>query len=89
MRVRVKLVNQILPRLTEGQKIWLNGYLSASPTGSFPNEKFIGGEVRAISNSVITATKEVTILFGSQTGNSQSLAKKFTKIFKLMISRLL
>lgn len=76
---QVKLLNQILPRLTEGQKIWLNGYLSASPTDSFPIEEVSGDEVRAIANSVITATKEVTVLFGSQTGNSQSLAKKFTK----------
>lgn len=76
---QVKLLNQILPRLTEGQKIWLNGYLSASPTGSFPIEEIIGGEVRAPSNSVNIATKEVTVLFGSQTGNSQSLAKKLAK----------
>ena len=76
---QVKLLNQILPRLTEGQKIWLNGYLSASPTGSFPIEEISGDEVQAITNSAITATKEVTVLFGSQTGNSQSIAKKFAK----------
>jgi sulfite reductase (NADPH) flavoprotein alpha-component len=68
-----ELLNRILPTLTESQKIWLSGYLFTS------------------QNSIIQATseqkekkgestlKEVSILYGSQTGNAQRLALKAGK----------
>ncbi|MEK4230394.1 assimilatory sulfite reductase (NADPH) flavoprotein subunit [Solibacillus sp. FSL H8-0538] len=65
---QVKLLNELLPRLTEQQKIWLNGYLSAP---------FILEEVVQEETTVTVPTKEITVLFGSQTGNSQHLAEKF------------
>lgn len=73
---QVELLNQILPKLSEGQKIWLNGYLSAPIAAGFPIGGIIEREVPTISETAVTVTKEATILFGSQTGNSQALAKK-------------
>lgn len=68
---QVKLLNELLPQLTELQKFWLNGYLSV------PQAK------EAVTDSIIEEIKEVpvekkavTILYGSQTGNSQALAEK-------------
>lgn len=78
---QVTLLNQLLPKLTEPQKIWLSGYLSAVQLAS--------GEIAATSVAVLDApeklvqvevkSKEVTILYGSQTGNGQALAETLSK----------
>jgi len=71
---QTELLNRLLPTLTESQKIWLSGYLSASTA--------VTASAEPISNTELTEqkaaepiTKDITILFGSQTGNAQSLAK--------------
>ena len=66
---QVQLLNELLPNLTEQQKIWLNGYLSA-PLQVIANAT----EVQEISipQQKVTAT----IIYGSQTGNSQKLAER-------------
>ena len=76
---QVELLNQLLPALTETQQIWLGGYLSARQIGQQTTESSSTAvlEAQEIVKKVIT--KEVTILFGSQTGNSQALAGKLTK----------
>ena len=70
---QAELLNQLLPTLTEQQKIWLTGYLSAQAT-------LAGSEVVAPAPSaaapVQPVSKDVTVLYGSQTGNSEGLAKK-------------
>lgn len=70
---QAELLNQLLPTLTEQQKIWLTGYLSAQAT-------LAGSEVVAPAPSAAAAvqpvSKDVTVLYGSQTGNSEGLAKK-------------
>ncbi|WP_102692456.1 assimilatory sulfite reductase (NADPH) flavoprotein subunit [Rummeliibacillus pycnus] len=66
---QVQLLNELLPNLTEQQKIWLNGYLSA-PLQVIANAT----EVQEISIPHQTVT--ATIIYGSQTGNSQKLAEK-------------
>ncbi|WP_431027591.1 assimilatory sulfite reductase (NADPH) flavoprotein subunit [Lysinibacillus sp. LZ02] len=68
---QVKLLNEVIPNLTEQQKAWLTGYLSAATATSVP---VVVQEVE--SAPVPVQTKDITILFGSQTGNSQQLAKK-------------
>ncbi|RKN61284.1 assimilatory sulfite reductase (NADPH) flavoprotein subunit [Paenibacillus ginsengarvi] len=75
------LLNRLLPTLTEGQRSWLSGYLTAlalqgaaagAPVGSVP--------IAAVPTAAETAaSKEVTVLFGSQTGNCHGLAKKTSK----------
>ena len=37
MKNKLTLLNQLLPKLTEPQKIWLSGYLSARPIGKWGN----------------------------------------------------
>ncbi|MER3125236.1 assimilatory sulfite reductase (NADPH) flavoprotein subunit [Bacillus pumilus] len=69
------LLNQLLPTLTDQQKIWLTGYLSAQAA-------LAGSETATTAPSPSAAvpsqhvSKDVTVLYGSQTGNSEGLAKK-------------
>lgn len=88
---QTELLNRLLPTLTDTQKTWLNGFLSATLTIAVP----------AVSTAVTTAiptteieetlSKEITILYGSQTGNAQNLATKKGKVltengFKVTVS---
>lgn len=85
---QVELLNRILPSLTDTQQIWLCGYLSAvqRSTAIMP----IGIDQQAASAAVVAAeaittnalpaaSREVTILFGSQTGNCQRLAGSLSR----------
>ncbi|WP_409292995.1 assimilatory sulfite reductase (NADPH) flavoprotein subunit [Peribacillus sp. SCS-37] len=72
---QAELLNRLLPSLTETQRVWLSGYLAASQSGT-------GTGVEPTANSAAPApqvSREVTILFGSQTGNAQRLAEKSKK----------
>ncbi len=65
---QVNVLNELLPHLTSQQKIWLTGYLTA-----------VSAEGPAAVQEPVQApmqTKEITILFASQTGNSEKVAKK-------------
>lgn len=73
---QVKLLNELLPNLTGEQKIWLNGYLSA------PLATIDTNVVEEAKLSVAPTTKTVTLLYGSQTGNSQGLAEKYAAALK-------
>ncbi|WP_438351690.1 assimilatory sulfite reductase (NADPH) flavoprotein subunit [Paenibacillus sp. FA6] len=81
---QVELLNRLLPTLTETQQIWLSGFLTASQSASSqltPNAVVQSiSEVPAalITNSPVAVSREVTVLFGSQTGNCQRLAKGLT-----------
>lgn len=72
---QAELLNQILPTLTETQKIWLSGYLTAS---------YQPGAAGAVSQQkqAPAIVKEVTILFGSQTGNARGIAEKAGQTFE-------
>lgn len=72
---QVKLLNELLPKLTTEQKIWLNGYLSA-PQATL--EALVEDALPAVE----PITKTMTILYGSQTGNSQGLAEKYASALK-------
>ncbi|MCM3267831.1 assimilatory sulfite reductase (NADPH) flavoprotein subunit [Paenibacillus elgii] len=71
---QVELLNRLLPTLTEVQKIWLSGYLTAL-------HKTEASAAAPAANQPVLS-KEVTVLFGSQTGNSQKLAKKLSEKLK-------
>ncbi|KZE78602.1 sulfite reductase [NADPH] flavoprotein alpha-component [Paenibacillus elgii] len=71
---QVELLNRLLPTLTEVQKIWLSGYLTAL------HKTEASAAAPAVNQPVFS--KEVTVLFGSQTGNSQKLAKKLSEKLK-------
>lgn len=88
---QVELLNRLLPTLTESQKIWLNGYLTAcqSVSGNVTSEALTG--VLPSVNAKQAVSKDVTILFGSQSGNAAGLAKKAAKTlenngFKVTVS---
>lgn len=71
---QAELLNRILPTLTDQQKLWLSGYLAAS--------QFSGAQAAAPAasqNAGQAVTKDVTILYGSQSGNAKGLANKAAK----------
>ncbi|MFS0887345.1 assimilatory sulfite reductase (NADPH) flavoprotein subunit [Peribacillus frigoritolerans] len=70
---QAELLNSLLPSLTETQKIWLSGYLTASL--SVLNTSSADAPVLEAQSGGKTISKEVTILYGSQTGNAQGLAE--------------
>ncbi|GGA47804.1 assimilatory sulfite reductase (NADPH) flavoprotein subunit [Paenibacillus physcomitrellae] len=88
---QVELLNRLLPTLTDSQRIWLNGYLAALQgtggqaasgtaalnTAGTPAD-LLSGAASAVPASP-AVPKEATVLFGSQTGNSQGLAKKLAQ----------
>ncbi|MDQ0874699.1 sulfite reductase (NADPH) flavoprotein alpha-component [Paenibacillus sp. V4I3] len=75
---QVELLNRLLPTLTESQRIWLNGYLAALQ-GSAVVTASGAAPVAPLATNAPVISKEVTVLFGSQTGKSQGLAKKMSK----------
>ncbi|MGD6816061.1 assimilatory sulfite reductase (NADPH) flavoprotein subunit [Metabacillus sp. 84] len=68
------LLNQLLPSLNPSQKMWLAGYLAA-----IDQDASSGTAVTQQQNESAPVSKEVTILYGSQTGNAQGLAAKSGK----------
>lgn len=79
------LLNRLLPTLSELQRLWLSGYLTALHGGA--GAVSVGAGIQQAGGAAVSAQpvpvkaipKEVTVLFGSQTGNSNGLAKKLTK----------
>ncbi|WP_117168688.1 assimilatory sulfite reductase (NADPH) flavoprotein subunit [Paraliobacillus sediminis] len=66
---QVELLNRLVPSLTEQQKYWLSGYLAVSQSGSVVQQP--GVEVASVEKKPV----EVTVLYGTDTGNSQGLAE--------------
>ncbi|NLS42238.1 assimilatory sulfite reductase (NADPH) flavoprotein subunit [Bacillus subtilis] len=75
---QAELLNRLLPTLTESQKIWLSGYLSAQSVSA---QETTGAPAAAVSAEAPApaVSKEVTVLYGSQTGNAQGLAENTGK----------
>jgi len=76
---QAELLNRILPTLTESQKVWLSGFLAAAQFSSISGSGNV--QVSELPGAVTApvVSKDVTILFGSQSGNAQGLAKKAGK----------
>jgi sulfite reductase (NADPH) flavoprotein alpha-component len=71
---QAELLNRLLPTLTAAQKVWLSGYLTALPEAAV--QTAVQPQAAALSASArAQVSKEATVLYGSQTGNSQKLAK--------------
>ena len=75
---QVELLNKLLGSLNENQKIWLSGYLAAAQTTELPANE------NTTQNGVTeqVATRSVTLLYGSHTGNCQSLAEEYSEKLK-------
>lgn len=79
---QVKQLNAVLVNLTTQQKIWLTGYLSATTTlqgAELQRDNSFNTAPVAVSP---TATKQITVLYASQTGTAQGLAKKYGESLK-------
>ncbi|OCS87793.1 assimilatory sulfite reductase (NADPH) flavoprotein subunit [Caryophanon tenue] len=74
---QVKLLNELLPKLTSAQKVWLNGYLAATSVSDVIVEEVIeaGSTPTVGAPAAPPQTRTVTVLFASQTGNAQKLAQ--------------
>lgn len=70
---QAELLNRLLPTFTESQKVWLSGYLAGAASAPLASVLGVPSQQGATGG---TASKEVTILYGSQTGNARGLAKK-------------
>ena len=66
---QVSLLNNLLPSLQADQLLWLEGFVSGLRAGQ-------GG---AVSGAAPAEKPEVTILFGSESGNAESLADQTGK----------
>ncbi|MBM7585460.1 sulfite reductase (NADPH) flavoprotein alpha-component [Bacillus pakistanensis] len=76
---QAKLLNSVFATLTDSQKVWLSGYLAASQINASLGTTATDLQELPIALSSKTeqvVSKEVTVLFGSQTGNAQGLADK-------------
>lgn len=80
---QVQQLNELLATLTTQQKIWLTGFLSASVASGTVVEvpKATQGEAAPIATNE-PVSKNITILYGSQTGNAQKLAENFGEQLK-------
>ncbi|GIO44607.1 assimilatory sulfite reductase (NADPH) flavoprotein subunit [Paenibacillus apis] len=81
---QTELLNRLLPTLTDSQRVWLSGYLTALASagisgGLASTAVSVQSAAPSAAAPVPAASKEITILYGSQTGNSSGLAKKFAK----------
>lgn len=78
-------INQILPTLTTEQKIWFSGYLTANQQSEV--QASVDAPSREVAEYLLNTnspakTREITILFGSETGNAQSLAESLENRLK-------
>ncbi|REJ06375.1 assimilatory sulfite reductase (NADPH) flavoprotein subunit [Halobacillus trueperi] len=69
-------LNRLLLTMDDRQKIWLSGYLAAVPSHASPDAKDHQGEGKA------AAARQVTLLYGSHTGNCQALAEEYSAKLK-------
>lgn len=83
---QVELLNRLLPTLTDSQQVWISGYLSAlqRTAASAPIVADQQASAVAVMEALPTVSqpvisREVTILFGSQTGNCQRLAGSLSR----------
>ncbi len=76
---QVEFLNRILPTLTVSQKVWLSGYLAGSQSETVLEKQNDQATQLSKESSGQIISKEVTVLYGSQTGNAQKLAEKAGK----------
>lgn len=72
---QIKLLNNLLPKLSASQQVWLSGYLTALSNAALQ----IPEQQIKTDSSAINEKLEVTILYGSQTGNGEGLATELSK----------
>lgn len=78
---QAELLNRLLPSLTDTQRTWLSGYLTAlNVAGAVGGQPAAGTTATSSAPAAAPApAREATVLYGSQTGNSHKLATKLSK----------
>lgn len=76
---QVQLLNQLLGNLSGTQRVWLSGYLSAVPAVKDGYVQVDSESIQAIQEVKSAQAQEITVLYGTQTGNAQELAETFTQ----------
>ncbi|RXT07894.1 assimilatory sulfite reductase (NADPH) flavoprotein subunit [Ammoniphilus sp. CFH 90114] len=78
---QAELLNRLLPTLTPSQKVWLSGFLAASQvtTAIESTEAQVSQTQASAPAAPQPISKEVAILYGSQSGNAQRLGVKAGK----------
>ncbi|PYE50260.1 sulfite reductase (NADPH) flavoprotein alpha-component [Paenibacillus barcinonensis] len=78
---QVELLNRLIPTLTDGQRLWLGGYIAAFQAGvaTAPQTGLALQAEPVPAAGAPVVSREVTVLYGSQTGNSIGLSKKIAK----------
>lgn len=84
---QLQQLNAVLPTLTDAQIQWLSGYLAFYRAGNVAAGAVEALPItqvatEAVSQPVVSAPKEATIVFGSQTGNAQRLAGRLSDKLK-------
>ena len=82
-RIRRSCSGRLLPTLTPDQVLWLSGYLAGAQARTARRRGqggLAGGDAAEQAAGVATAARqEVTVLYGSQTGNAKRLAEKLAR----------
>lgn len=73
--LRLKQLNEFAVNLTHEELIWSQGYLA----GVLASKGVTTSEGRSISSPVVQGAKKISILYGTETGNSKNLAMKFAQ----------
>ncbi|MBF7021057.1 assimilatory sulfite reductase (NADPH) flavoprotein subunit [Staphylococcus kloosii] len=70
-------LNQLVQSLTPEQRLWLSGYLAANQQASTTsdNTQQIQQVPEAAPSAEAVKPRDITVLYGSETGNAQSLAE--------------
>lgn len=70
-------LNQLVQSLTPEQRLWLSGYLAANQQASTTSDNT--QQIQQVSEAAPSAEavkpRDITVLYGSETGNAQSLAE--------------
>lgn len=67
-------ITQLLSTLTPEQKVWLSGYLTASQFKNDSNQAVLEPTTET-SVATLPKQRDITVLYGSETGNAQGLAE--------------
>lgn len=71
----IDLLNKLVQRSTPAQRTWLSGFLAGLDAAGVP-----GAGAAAVPGSAARPRVPLTILYGSESGNSESLAMKAKKL---------
>jgi sulfite reductase (NADPH) flavoprotein alpha-component len=82
---QIALASKLYETLSNEQRVWLSGYLAGfNQSGGLLDGSSLGenalGNVSASSNSSVAEKVKLTILYGTQTGNSKKVAEQATKL---------